>query len=259
MILDRIAEQRKIQLKREMERTPFWKIKKAAERAGAPKDFKGALQKQGLSVIAEVKKSSPSKGLICRDFHPDKIAGRYEKAGADAVSVLTEEAFFQGSLKALREVRAAVSLPILRKDFIFSNYQIYEARAFGADAILLIAAMLDSKTLKKFKAIADSLGLACLMEAHNERELVKVLSAGAEIVGINNRDLRTFEVDPGTTVRLSKMLPPGKILVSESGIRNRADMETAARAGADAVLIGETLMKSSDPDKVLRKLRGTKS
>ncbi|HCB90899.1 MAG TPA: indole-3-glycerol phosphate synthase TrpC [Ruminococcaceae bacterium] len=256
MILDEIAANRKIQLRREMDGSPFWKVKKAAERADAPKNFKAALQKRGLSVIAEVKKASPSKGLICRDFHPGEIASRYESAGADALSVLTEETYFQGSSKVLRKVRETVPLPILRKDFILSPYQIYEARAIGADAILLIAAMLETKTLKEYKKIADSLGLASLMEAHNEEELEKVLAAGAEIVGINNRDLRTFRVDIGTFTRLAKLVPRRCILVSESGVKSRGDMETAARSGADAVLIGETLMRSGNPSATLRELRG---
>ncbi|MCI1955552.1 MAG: indole-3-glycerol phosphate synthase TrpC [Oscillospiraceae bacterium] len=256
MILDEIAAKRSIQLRRERDAAPLAEVKKAAERAPAPKNFKAALQKRGLSVIAEVKKASPSKGLIRPDFHPAEIAARYEAAGADALSVLTEEAYFQGSSQALREARAEVKLPILRKDFIVSPYQIYEARAIGADAILLIAAILDTATLKEYKKIADSLGLASLLEAHTEEELEKVLAAGAEIVGINNRDLTTFRVDLGTAARLAKLVPPGRVLVSESGVASRADMETAARAGADAVLIGETLMRSGDPAATLRELRG---
>ncbi|HEX3017499.1 MAG TPA: indole-3-glycerol phosphate synthase TrpC [Caproicibacter sp.] len=255
MILEEIAEKRKIQLQREMNAIPFDAIKKAAEKVGAPKNFKGALRKSRLSVIAEVKKASPSKGLICPGFHPAEIAEHYEDAGADALSVLTEEAYFQGSSQVLREVRAVVSLPILRKDFVISPYQIYEARAIGADAVLLIAALLDADTLKEYKKTADSLGLACLMEAHNEAELEKVLSAGAEIVGINNRDLKTFRVDLGTTARLAKLVPPECVLVSESGVTSHADMEAAQKAGADAVLIGETLMRSGDPVATLRELR----
>ena len=149
-----------------------------------------------------------------------------------------------------------MKIPVLRKDFIISPYQIYEARAIGADAVLLIAALLDAKTLKEFKKAADSLGLACLMEAHNEAELEKVLSAGAEIVGINNRDLKTFRVDVGTTERLARFVPKKCGLVSESGFQSRADIEAAERAGADAVLIGETLMRSGDPTVTLRELRG---
>lgn len=256
MILDEIAAARRKQLRREMEAIPPAEIKKAAERSETPKDFKGALQKSGLSVVAEIKKASPSRGLIRPDFRPAEIARRYEAAGADALSVLTEEAYFQGSSRALREVRKSVSLPILRKDFILSPYQIYEARVIGADAVLLIAALLEAGTLREYKVLADSLGLACLMEAHNEEELVKVLEAGAELVGINNRDLTTFRVDQETAARLSKLVPPECVLVSESGIVSRADMEAAEAAGADAVLIGETLMRSGDPAATLRELRG---
>lgn len=256
MILDEIAAKREVQLRREMDAIPFAEIKKAAQQADMPKNFKAALKKGRPSVIAEVKKASPSKGLICPDFHPAEIAKRYEAAGADALSVLTEEAYFQGSAQVLRKVREAVSLPLLRKDFVISPYQIYEARAIGADAVLLIAALLDEDTLKEYKKTADSLGLASLMEAHSEEELKKVLNAGAEIVGINNRDLKTFRVDLKTTVRLAKLVPPGCILVSESGIISRADMTAAEKAGADAVLIGETLMRSGDPAATLRELRG---
>ncbi|WP_411677455.1 indole-3-glycerol phosphate synthase TrpC [Caproicibacter sp.] len=256
MILDEIAEKRKEQLRRERNAVPYEEIRKAAERAGPARNFKAALRKKKLSVIAEVKRASPSKGLICAEFHPAEIANRYEAAGADALSVLTEEAYFQGSSQVLREVRRETSLPILRKDFVISPYQIYEARAIGADAVLLIAALLDASRLSEYKALADSVGLACLMEAHNEEELEKVLGAGAEIVGINNRDLKTFRVDLSTTARLSKLVPAECVLVSESGIASRADMEAAKQAHADAVLIGEMLMRSADPAALLREWRG---
>ena len=256
MILDNIAAKRKEQLKCEMVKTPFADIKRKAALAGPPKNFKKALQKGRIAVIAEVKKASPSKGLICPDFYPDKIAQSYEKAGADAISVLTEESFFCGSLDVLKQVRASSSLPILRKDFIISPYQIYEAKAAGADAILLIGAMLSKNTLGNFKQLADSLGLASLMEAHNEQELEKVINAGAEIIGINNRDLKTFNVDNGITARLAPMVPKECVLVSESGFTSREDMVAAEKAGVDAVLIGETLMRSSDVSASLKKLRG---
>lgn len=256
MILDDIAAKRKEQLRREMEAVPPAEMKWAAKCARVPKDFRKALQKGRLSVIAEVKRASPSKGLICPDFHPAAIARHYESAGADAVSVLTEESYFQGSSKILKQVRASSSLPILRKDFLFSHYQIYEARAIGADAVLLLASLLDETALKELKKLADSLGLACLMEAHSEQELERVLNAGAELVGINNRDLNTFRVDLGTVERLAKFVPEHCTLVSESGITSHAEMEKARRAGADAVLIGETLMRSKDPAETLRGLRG---
>lgn len=256
MILDDIAVKRKEQLQREMEAVPFEAVKKAAEQVAPPLGFKEALQKEKLSVIAEVKKASPSKGLICPDFHPAQIAENYEAAGADAVSVLTEETYFHGSPVILREVRQAVKIPVLCKDFVISPYQIYGARAIGADAVLLIAALLEEETLREYKKIADSLGLACLMEAHNERELEKVLDSGAEIVGINNRDLKTFQVDIGTTARLARLIPPECVLVSESGFQNRVDVEMAEQAGANAVLIGEALMRSKNIPARLRELRG---
>lgn len=256
MILDEIAAKRKAQLQREMDAVPLETVRRQAEKSTPPLDFKKALQKSSLSVIAEVKRSSPSKGLICPNFDPERIAGNYEAAGADAVSVLTEEAYFQGSSTVLRKVRAAVRLPILRKDFIISPYQIYETRAIGADAVLLIAALHNTETLQEYRKVADSLGLACLMEAHNEEELEKVLSAGAEIVGINNRDLTTFRVNLGTTARLAQLIPPECVLVSESGFQSRSDIEAAEKAGADAVLIGETLMRSGNPAATLEKLRG---
>jgi indole-3-glycerol phosphate synthase len=256
MILDEIAAKRKEQLRREMDAVPLDAVKRAAEHAAPPREFGRALRKSGLSVIAEVKKASPSRGLLCPDFHPAQIAMRYEAAGADAVSVLTEEAYFQGSSAALREVHDVVQLPVLRKDFVLDSYQIYEARAIGADAVLLIAALLGPEKLREFKKIADSLGLACLMEAHDECEVEAVLSAGAEFVGVNNRDLRTFRVDLNTTERLAALVPKECVLVSESGFRTRADLVRAERAGAGAVLIGETLMRSGDPAAVLRELRG---
>ena len=256
MILDDIAVKRKEQLQREMEIVPFDTVKKAAEQASPPLSFKKALQKGQLSMIAEVKKSSPSKGLICPDFHPVQIAKIYETAGADAISVLTEETYFHGSPAILREVRKAVRVPVLCKDFVISPYQIYGARAIGADAVLLIAALLEEETLREYKKIADALSLTCLMEAHNKKELEKVLNSGAEIVGINNRDLKTFQVDISTTAHLARLVPPECVLVSESGFQSRADVEIAEQAGANAVLIGEALMRSGNVPATLRELRG---
>lgn len=255
MILDEIIEKRKIQLLREKSAAPD--IKKAAEKCvRTPVSFKDALAKPDrLSVIAEIKKASPSKGLICPDFDPEKIAEEYEKCGADAVSCLTEEHYFQGSSEIFRRVHEKTSLPMIRKDFIIDEFQIYEAKIMGADAILLIAAALDDKKLKEFKDIADSLGLDVLAETHNEEELERVLSLDFEIIGINNRDLKTFDVTLETTARLAEKIPKGKIIVSESGIRNNEDMKSVRRYGADAVLIGETLMRSGSIEKSLAELR----
>lgn len=256
MILDDIATKRREQLNRDKARAPFEQVKAAALKMPPVRDFRAALKKDGsLAVIAEVKKASPSKGLICGDFHPADIARRYEAAGADAVSVLTEEYFFQGSAQYLKAVRETVSLPVLRKDFILDEYQIFEARAMGADAILLIAAILDENTLKAFYQTARGLGLYCLAEAHNEEELHRVLNAGCDIVGVNNRDLKTFRVDLGTTARLAAQLPEGTLLVAESGVKTRADTRFLQKAGASAVLIGETLMRSGDVASTLAGLR----
>ncbi len=257
MILDDILKQRAVQLKREKEEFPESEAKRLCEKLSRPaRDFKGALCSDGISVIAEVKKASPSKGLICADFNPAKIAGEYEEAGANAVSVLTEEHYFMGGSKCLKEVRERISLPILRKDFIFDPYQIYEARAIGADAVLLIAAVLDAKTMREFKKIADDLSLHVLAEAHDERELYSVLEADCEIIGINNRNLKTFEVSLETTRELSRLVPDRCVLVSESGISTREHMEFLKRCGADAVLVGETLMRSGDVKKSLAELKG---
>ncbi|MGN0667158.1 MAG: indole-3-glycerol phosphate synthase TrpC [Huintestinicola sp.] len=246
MILDDIVEKRKLQLEREIARISPHEMKRKAESMTAPcRDFRAALSKDGLSVIAEVKKASPSKGLIQPDFDPEKISAAYEAAGADAISCLTEEYYFQGSSDYLQTVRRTVNLPILRKDFIFDEYQIYEARVIGADAILLIAAILDEDTIRRFRSLAGDLGLYVLAESHNEEEFEKLLSAGCDIIGINNRDLKTFEVSLETTDRLAHMRKNDTILVSESGIRDNGDMKRVRSYGADGVLIGETLVKNS--------------
>lgn len=256
MILDDIVCKRREQLAQEMARMPLKAVQKEAQKRQEPtRDFASALKGGRLAVIAEVKKASPSKGLICADFHPVEIAKAYEQNGANALSVLTEEHYFQGKSDYLRAIRAAVSLPILRKDFFIDPYQIYEARAMGADAILLIAALLDTKTIQEFAAIAHSLGLACLTEVHNEEELSSALDAGCDLLGINNRNLKTFEVTLSVTERLASQVPNGCVLVSESGIRNNSDMKTVRKHGADAVLIGETLMRSGDIGRSLRELR----
>ena len=255
MILEEIAAKRRLQLEREKSAVPLEAVRAAAEHSAEPGRFPAALKKPGLSVIAEVKKASPSKGLICPDFHPAQIAKAYEAAGADAISVLTEETYFQGSSEYLKEVRKAVALPVLRKDFVIDPYQIYEAKTLGADAILLIAALLPEDTLKEYHKIASSLGLDCLMEAHNEPELEAVLNANGKIIGVNNRDLKTFHVDLHTTAELATLVPKECVLVSESGISTNADMRAAKAAGADAVLIGETLMRSGNVSEALRELR----
>ena len=218
--------------------------------------FAQALKKQGLSFICEVKKASPSKGLIAKDFNPVLQARAYEKAGAVAVSCLTEPQYFLGSNEYLKEIAQNVNLPVLRKDFTVDAAQIYEAKLIGADAVLLITALLDEERLKEYLTIAQNVGLDVLTEVHDEAELETALNAGAEIIGVNNRNLRDFTVDLTTSLRLKKLVPPGITFVAESGIKTRADTAQLEAAGADAVLIGETLMKSSNVQAALKELAG---
>lgn len=245
MILDDIVHFRKEQLEREKSAVSFEEIKRTAEKISEPcRGFGKALKAQGLSVIAEVKKASPSKGLIQPDFHPAENAEEYEKAGAAAVSCLTEEHYFLGSSDYFRAIRKRISIPMLRKDFITDPYQIYEARAMGADAVLLIAALLDTERLSEYRKTAESLGLDVLAEAHDEYELDSILKAGCTVIGVNNRNLKTFELSLETTKRLLGTIPQDYARVSESGIKNNEDMRIIRSYGADAVLIGETLMRS---------------
>lgn len=256
MILDDIAGYRREQLAREQAAVSASEMRRLAE--AEPRsvlDFYHALKDGGLSIIAEVKKASPSKSVICADFHPVEQAIAYQAAGANAISCLTEEHYFQGSSQYLRAIRQAVQLPILRKDFIIDSYQIDEARVIGADAVLLIAAMLDLEQMQAFYAQASALGLHCLFEVHNEAELERVLRCKPKIIGINNRNLKTFQVDLNTTKRLAKLVPSSCVLVSESGISQHADMQQAAESGAHAVLIGETLMRSGTVADTMHMLR----
>jgi len=257
MILDRIVEDKKVELDGVKTRTPLADIKAMAADAVPARDFAGPLvDARKVSIIAEVKKASPSKGLIRADFHPVDIARTYEQNGASAISVLTESKYFQGDLSFLREISRNVTLPLLRKDFIFDTYQIYEARANGADAILLIAAILDAKKMQDMYLLAKDLGLEVLAEAHDEKELETALDAGCKVIGINNRNLGTFEVDIETTARLIKFIPYDRIIVSESGISTRQDIDRIKSAGADAALIGEAIMREDDYAAKLRELAG---
>lgn len=206
-----------------------------------------------ISVIAEIKKASPSRGLIRQDFDPETIARSYEKAGAAAISVLTDQTFFGGSLQDLTMVRRAVSIPVLRKDFIVDRYQLLESRVAGADAVLLIAAVLGQE-LAEFLEMSRSLGLEVLVETHTEEEVLLALASGAPIIGINNRDLKTFEVNLRTTLDLAPLVPTDRVLVSESGIRDKQDLIRLAGAGVRAVLVGETLMRAEDPGQKLKEL-----
>ncbi len=220
-----------------------------------PNFFKTALTKPGLSIIAEVKKASPSKGLICKDFNPIGIAERYEKHGADAISVLTEQDFFLGSSEYLKEIRDVVRIPILRKDFIIDIWQVYESRLIGTHAILLIASILTEKQLIEFREAAKKLGMCALVETHNEEEMSKTIDSGAEIIGINNRDLKTFDVSLNITERLMGRIPSRKVVVSESGIKSGSDAEYLHKMGVDAILVGESLMRAGSVQAKLDELK----
>jgi indole-3-glycerol phosphate synthase len=210
------------------------------------RDFAGAVfNRDRVALIAEVKKASPSAGIICPDFDPVRIARAYEQAGASAISVLTDREFFQGDIEYLRQIRDAVNLPLLRKDFIIAELQLHEAVAAGADAVLLIAAILDDRQLREFRLVAEHLKMAALVEVHDETELHRAVASGATLIGINNRNLKDFSVSLATTERLAAMLRgQDKIIVAESGIHARADVERVARAGAKAILVGESLMRT---------------
>src|SRR3989337_2689516 len=238
-------------------RIPVEALKEQIQEKQSTRSFGDALKSDNnIRIIAEIKKASPSLGIIRKDFNPVEIARIYEAGGAAAISVLTDEKFFQGNLSYLTDVKKSVNLPTLRKDFIVDVYQIYEARSAGADAILLIASLLSKEEMQRYLDLAGQLGMDCLVEVHTEAELKKVLQTNANIIGINNRDLATFKTDLGTTLRLRPMIPAEKILVSESGIKSRADVEKLKKEGVDAILVGETLMKSDDISSKLRELLG---
>lgn len=217
---------------------------------------RGESRRRGVKLIAEIKQASPSKGLLRSNFNPSEIALVYQENGASAISVLTDERFFKGRLSHIEEVRKAVKLPILRKDFIIDTYQIYETRARGADAVLLIAALLGREELEHLMGLAHGLGLSCLVEVHTEKELGKVLGTRATLIGINNRDLDTFKVDLETTLRLMPLITRDRTVVSESGINSRADVLRLQEAGVDAILVGEALMRSQDAGEKIRELLG---
>ena len=229
--------------------------RQAADGLGSRRDFANALRANPPSIIAEVKKASPSKGLLCADFRPADIARAYERGGAACLSVLTDEQFFQGSIEDLQSARAATSLPVLRKDFTIGDFHVVEAAAAGADALLLIAAILPVQDLRRMRELAESYEMAALVEVHNDEELAAALDSGARIIGVNNRDLRTFQVTLETSLRLAGKMPPDAILVSESGIHSSADVRLLRAAGYHAFLVGEHLMKSPDPAAALESLR----
>lgn len=260
MILDQIVAATAKRVAALKETTSLEKLKSQATPAKIPFGFEKALTQKSapreIAFICEVKKASPSKGVIAVDFPYVDIARDYQAAGADAISVLTEPDFFQGSNEFLTDIKEQVTIPVLRKDFIIDAIQIYEASLIGADAILLICSILDTEQIKEYIGIADSLGLSALVEAHDEAEIEQALAAGARIIGVNNRNLKTFEVDIDNSIRLRQLVPPEILFVSESGIRTPEDIAKLRKNGTDAVLIGETLMRSGDKKQELDKLRG---
>lgn len=256
-ILDRIVAARRDSVAHRKRVLPDVALKLAVQRQDPARDFAGMLSREGCNVIAELKKASPSLGLIREDYAPAVLAPSLEAAGAAALSVLTEEEFFQGSLGDLKEAKKAVSIPILRKDFIFDPWQVWEARAAGADSFLLIVAVLTDELLSELLSLGRELGMEPLIEVHSRAELDRANAVGAKIIGVNNRDLRDFKVSLQTSLDLIREIPEGAIAVSESGLHTREDLERLRLAGFDAFLIGERLMKQADPARELQKLLGT--
>jgi indole-3-glycerol phosphate synthase len=256
-ILDRIVARRRERLVIEQRRMPLPVLRMAVRKADPPRDFAAALSRDTCNVIAELKKASPSRGVLREDFQPLALAQGFATAGAAALSVLTEEEHFHGSLEYLRKARAGVKLPVLRKDFIVDAWQVWETRAAEADSFLLIVAVLGDALLRELLALGRELGMEPLVEVHTAAELQRALEAGARIIGVNNRDLRTFEVRVQTSHELVEMVPQECIAVSESGLRTGADLQRLRDAGFDAFLIGEQLMQAADPAAALRELLGT--
>jgi indole-3-glycerol phosphate synthase len=255
MILDEIVAYKKEELAAEKRKVSLPQLQEMPLFAATPPAFLQAVRDRvGRSIIAEVKKASPSKGVIRADFEPLQLARTYAANGAAAISVLTEKKFFQGSLDYLRLIREQVALPLLRKDFLFDPYQVYEARAFGASAILLIVAILSDAQLSELSALAQSLGMDCLVEVHDEQELERALKGNVSLLGINNRDLRTFHTTIETSERLVRLIPSSITVVSESGLSRREQLARLEAQGVRAFLIGETFMAAADPGAPLREL-----
>ena len=250
-VLDKILEVRRRRVEEARVRVPLPELERAAQARTDYRDFSRAIRREGLSIIAELKAASPSAGVLRADYQPAAIARGYEAAGSAALSVLTEEDFFKGSLDHLRAVRQAAALPILRKDFIVDDYQVYESAAAGADAILLIVAALAEDDLRRLNKLAQGLKLAALVEVHTMEEAAQAVRAGAAIIGVNNRNLQTLEVDLEASLRLRGRIPSWCDAVSESGIKTAADLVKLSKAGYDAVLIGERFMTQPDPGKAL--------
>ena len=261
MMLDEIVRTKAEELERRRQNIPLPELEKLGSKSA--KNFAAALKGDDIRLIAEVKRASPSRGMICPDLDPVKLARTYAQNGAAAISVLTEERYFGGSLEHLSAIskglgegseRGERKVPLLRKDFIFDPYQVYESRAYGADALLLIVAILSNDQLTELLSLSHELGMKCLVEVHDEAELEPALRSGAKIIGINNRDLKTFAVDLETTKRLRPLIPPDRIVVSESGIRERGDVQKLRQWGVDAILVGEALVAAGDVAKKMREL-----
>ena len=251
-----IAEKTRERIRKEKRQFPLDQLKTLAEKAPQQPSFLEALKKPGMSYICEVKKASPSKGLIAPEFPYLEIAKEYEASGASAISCLTEPFYFMGSDTYLREITETVDIPVLRKDFTVDKYMIYQAKAFGASAVLLICAILNDQELLEYRELAEALGMDALVEAHDENEVARALKTGAKIVGVNNRDLKTFKVDMNNSIRLRNLAPDNVVFVSESGIKNAGDIAILERNRVGAVLIGETLMRSPDKKAALENLNG---
>ena len=254
MILDRIVESKKRILDKSKIELNINSLEHIIGKLPEALNFKNSLRKQNtndIRIIAEVKKASPSKGIIREDFDPLKIARQYEANNAAAISILTESEFFMGKLDFLREIKIAVNIPLLRKDFLFDPYQIYEARANGADAVLLIAAILEKSLLEELLFVVKKLSMNALVEVHTKEELKKVLQTDAEIIGINNRNLNTFDTNIQTSIDLMADIPESKVIVTESGIKTKEDIQKLSKAGVDAFLIGESFMRADNPGQML--------
>ncbi len=256
MILDDICAHKREEVAASKRAVPPAELEERIAGIHPPRDFRAALRAPGISLIAEIKRASPSKGVLIEDMDPVDLANVYEQAGARAISVLTDSRFFQGSLEDLTVVRKDVALPCLRKDFVVDPYQLYEARAAHADAVLLIVRVLADSQLKDYLALAEELGMAALVETHSADEIERAIEVGAHIIGINNRDLTTFEVNVNTTLELKRLVPGGHVLVSESGIETREQVRALEDGGVDAILVGETLVTSKNIHETIRGLLG---
>ncbi len=257
MILEEIVEKKREEVETLKTLRPPEELKREAEkRSSRVRDFTTPLKEEGVNIIAEIKKASPSRGIIRQDFDPVKIARIYERAGAKALSVLTEKNYFLGTPEYIGAVKEAVGLPVLRKDFIIDEYQLYESRLLGADCVLLIVRILSPEKLRGFVRLARELGMETLVEVHTRGELETALSTDTTIIGINNRDLETFRTDTAVTIELVKHIPDGIVVVSESGIQNKEDIRRLRACGVDAFLVGEAFMREKDIERKFRELAG---